>query len=657
MAFGKLTYRPEIDGLRAIAVLSVMIYHANLGFLSGGFIGVDVFFVLSGFLISSIILEEGARGGFSLLSFYKRRVLRIFPALLAVLAVCLVAGWFWFPPVEYRRLAAAVMGSIGSYSNFHFYKEADYFAPDAITQPLLHTWSLGVEEQFYIVAPFFLLAALRFPRARLAGFLLFFVMSLAYSSISLFYDRPLSFYMLPSRAFELMTGVALALGIVPPLKNLRYAEAASLTGLALILMAAFAYSDGTAFPGLAALVPCLGTALLIHANTSQRTATGRLLSTAPFVFVGKISYSLYLWHWPILAFAIYQFGSAIGPAERIGLLAVATGISVLSYAWLEQPARKIGSRVPPKQVIVLALGAILVCFFVTKTIRRNDGLPGRLPPAAADFVAANPVRLDLGNICVDTVQPVSENTERMDCTIGKPNTPETFLVVGDSHMEAIAGELAAIASANGIAGHLLWNGGCPPLLNLERLSGLFSDTCIKRFARIPEILKTTGIRTVVLHGRWAVYDTGLPTENEPQRDLYPFSNGIAQKHREVFQTMLRQTVDEIKATGRRVVIIASVPEAGLNVPLEMTKALMRGGYKDFPIARAAFDARQKDVMPFFESLDAIDGVEILYPHTVLCDEKRCRTSAAGNALYIDDDHLNPAGAALIAPLLKKALLP
>ncbi|OBZ93297.1 hypothetical protein ADU59_22900 [Pararhizobium polonicum] len=656
MALGKLAYRPEIDGLRAIAVLSVMIYHANLGFLGGGFVGVDVFFVLSGFLISSIILEEGAQGTFSLLSFYKRRVLRIFPALLAMLVVCLVGGWLWFPPVDYRRLAGATMAAIGSYSNIYFYREADYFAPDAITQPLLHTWSLGVEEQFYIVAPFLLLAVLRFPRARLTGFLLLFFASLAFSSVSLFHNPPLSFYMLPSRAFELMTGAALALGLVPPLKNSRLAEVESLTGLALILISAAVYTDATDFPGLAAFVPCLGTALVIHANTAGRTMTGHVLSTAPFVFFGKISYSLYLWHWPFLAFAIFRYGAAIGPVERIALLAAATLVSVLSYALLEQPARRRGARLPATHVIALGVAAILACLLVTKIIRHGDGLPGRLPPAATDFVAANPVRVNLANICVNTTQALPDNAERMDCTIGKPNTPETFLLMGDSHSEALAGGLAAIASANGMAGHLLTRGGCPPLLDLERLSVPFFNDCVERFSRMATLLGPNAITTVILHARWAVYDTGHPTANEPQEHLNSLGDGDPGTNRKVFQAMLKQTVETIRATGRRVVIIAPVPEAGFNVPLEMTKALMRGEDDRFPIERPIFDARQKDVLSFLASLGAIDGVKVLYPHTLLCDEKQCRTSTGGKALYIDDDHLSPAGIALIEPLLRDAIL-
>jgi peptidoglycan/LPS O-acetylase OafA/YrhL len=336
----EISYRPDVDGLRTIAVGTVILFHGKLGLLPGGFVGVDVFFVISGFLISSILLGEIAHQRFSLAGFYERRIRRILPALTVVLAAVMIAGALLYPPQDYVVLAKSVKAAALFYANFFFYGQAGYFAPDAETQPLLHTWSLAVEEQFYLVAPLFLWAIARLARPwQVALVVLAFAVSLAFSIAGAMSDDSGAFYLPHSRAFELIIGMMLAMGLAPRLPTQAAAEAAGAIGLALIAYAVLFFSSATPFPGYAALAPCVGAALIIASGAGHTTFVSRMLATPAMVFTGKISYSLYLWHWPIFVFAAYQFGG-LSIVDRVGLIVAAYLLSVLTYWFVEQPARR-----------------------------------------------------------------------------------------------------------------------------------------------------------------------------------------------------------------------------------------------------------------------------------------------------------------------------
>lgn len=650
-----LAYRADVDGLRAIAILSVVFFHAELGILSGGFVGVDVFFVISGFLISRIVLKEAGAGTFSLLNFYKRRTLRIFPALFTVIAACFLAGWFLFPPQEYKNFSNSAIAAAAFYSNFYFDSSSDYFAAESVTMPLLHTWSLAVEEQFYVLAPGLLLLAVRFPRFAKAGFLLLFAASLAVSVVLLGKDASKAFYMLPSRAFELMVGTALAMGLVPAIRNRALAEAAGLAGLALIAFAALAYSEETAFPGVAALVPCLGAALIIHSGRHAATATARLLSTAPMVFVGKVSYSFYLWHWPFLVFAISHYGTEIGVPARLALIAGAFLASILSYHVVEQPARVKGAAMEGRKVLLLGVIAILVVVTQRPFVAGSIVNSWRLSPEAAAFVAENPVRLSKSIPCRDNTWSntfVGLHKTPHDCAIGVPEATPHFLLFGDSHAQAIARQVAILARQAGIAGQTLTSAGCPPVRGLNEQQARTFAKCATEFAVLDQYLADPAIRTVVIASRWAIYMTGRPMPNEKNRHRLFAEAG---ENAAAFEALVTDTVRKIRESGKHVVLLGPIPELGFNLPAQITKALMRGRPADFTLPREAFDERQKDVLPFLARLDAIDGVDVLYPHEILCDAVRCRTMLDDKALYVDDDHLSPAGAALLSPMLTKAM--
>jgi len=645
-----IQYRPDIDGLRAIAILTVVLFHAHLG-LTGGFVGVDVFFVISGFLISSIIVKETAERRFSYWNFYKRRALRILPALFAMIIGCFLAGWFILPPFDYHRFASSAIAAIAFYPNFYFLNNSGYFAAEAITQPLLHTWSLGVEEQFYFVAPILLILGVRFPRFRTPAFVAIFLASLGWSAWQLGSDASAAFYMLPSRAFELMVGMALALKLVPTAKNQLIAEIEAISGLAMIFAAAIFYTEATKFPGIAALLPCIGTALLIHANAERATAIAKGLSVSPMVFIGKISYSFYLWHWPVLVFATYKYGPTLDMPVRVGLMVLAALLATLSYYLVEQPVRIRGSRLPARAVVAVSVIAILLWWPATAYVKSNDGLPWRLPAAAADFASRNPVKVSYTGLCHD---PAAQGKEGVNCDIGAKDGKPTFLLFGDSHASAIASTVNEIALDKGLTGHALFRGGCAPVIGLRTITtGVFAK-CTDLFDNLQPTLENNPIRNIILHARWATYETGKQTASEASNRPRLFVEGDLEKNRLKFEEMLTSTVETI-AKGRNVTIIGPVPEVGYNLPAEMIKALMLGKNADMHLSRKAFDERQKDLLALLARLDQIEGVEVVYPHEILCDAEICKTSIDGMALYVDDDHLSPTGAALLKPLIMHAL--
>ena len=331
-------YRPDIDGLRAIAVLSVVACHAGLG-LPGGFVGVDVFFVISGYLITRLILKELEQGTFSLAAFWERRVRRILPALFSVTIATVAAGWFLLTPDAYASLGKSVVALGLLSSNMFFWQETGYFQAQAEEKPLLHTWSLGVEEQFYLLVPvFFFLFARRQNMSR-AFFLLVPVgiVSFGWSIYGARYAAS-GFYLLPNRAWELLVGTFLAClpttwQIAPP----RGRDLAAAIGLSLIAIPCIFYDKETRFPGLSAVPPVLGAAFIIWAGdrAGEFPKTSRWLAWRPVVFVGLISYSLYLWHWPLLVFAQYRSAAPLSMTERLAAVAASFAIAVVSWRYVE----------------------------------------------------------------------------------------------------------------------------------------------------------------------------------------------------------------------------------------------------------------------------------------------------------------------------------
>jgi len=375
-------YRPDVDGLRTIAVTAVVIYHAFPGSLTGGYVGVDVFFVVSGFLITSVIVDDLERGRFSIVDYYGRRARRILPALIVMVLAGLAVGAIILFPGDFQDLARSTAATALFLSNVWFWLDRqDYFADAVEFAPLLHTWSLAVEEQFYIVAPLLLALVLRHGRGpAIVAMSAICAAALALSAATSAGSHGFAFYLPLTRAYELGLGALLALVPASRLSLPRSArEAAAASGLAMIIVAVFAFDGATVFPGVAALLPCVGTALVIAAGSQGQTVVGGLLSLGPLVFVGLVSYSWYLWHWPVLAFTRVHLGTVdLPPSVALSAVAGSFGLAVLSWRFVEQPfRRRRGVIAPGTGAFAASAAGIAALVAAAAMVELGGGLPQR----------------------------------------------------------------------------------------------------------------------------------------------------------------------------------------------------------------------------------------------------------------------------------------
>lgn len=502
-----LAYRPDIDGLRAIAVMSVIGFHYWSQYMPGGYVGVDVFFVISGYLLGAIIIAEVQMGRFTFRRFYERRIRRIFPALFALLGFTTLAAYFLDWPSQLLTYCRTMATASLSCSNFYFWLTSNYFDAGAKGNPLLHTWSLGVEEQFYIVLPVFVVLVYRFfPRHLRAAVTIVTIVSLAWSIVDVRLDRTAAFYLPFTRAWELMFGVLLTLRVIPAPSSKLVRECLTAFGLAAIVASVFVYSDNTSFPGEFSLLPCCGAGAIILAGQNATTLINRLLSVKPIVFIGLISYSLYLWHWPLLVFffdPIERLPKHI-PGAHVILLVLSILIAAASWKFVETPFRT-GSRRPTRRAVYLfGCACVLASTATLFIIMLAKGLPGRFPAAAdsiaqyADYQTAFPSefrKLFRPGCFMDVREPVSDFNQGL-CLATDNGKPQA-LIFGDSHAADIAYGLET--AFPGVHFMEATRGQCHPALEVGRTSEC--RDFVK--AVLEEWIPRRSISLVVINADWS----------------------------------------------------------------------------------------------------------------------------------------------------------
>ena len=531
-------YRPDVDGLRAIAVLSVVLYHAGLTLTSGGFVGVDVFFVISGFVISKSLLADLNRGRFSISAFYERRIRRIFPALFVTFLATWAAAMVLLLPSYFVDFSKSLTASASFVSNLYFWKNSGYFANGANLRPLLHTWSLSVEEQYYIFAPIAFYLIFRFLKKRWALALLpVAAASLALSVYATRIGPTANFFLLPMRAWELLVGALLALS-PPPVIRLRWVrELVALVGLGLIGWAVFAYTEATPFPGLSALPPCLGAACLIWAGSGQGTATTRVLSLPPFVGVGLISYSLYLVHWPIISFLTYYTLKAPRPADVVPILAASLLLAWLSWRFVEQPFRAKGMPASRRKVLTLGVAMIVAVAALGAAGIATKGFPQRFPHLAAQ-ATHDPKGLWSEGVCFLANNPDVAAWKEGPCTLTRGG-PEKVLLWGDSYAADYVPGIKAAADRIPYTVIQYTAAGCPPILSYYSAS---RPNCQAFNRNALNIIDRDHVGAVVLSARWV----------DMQR------RGLDE---------IRSTLDALKARGVKVYMLGQSPMFTTDVQL------------------------------------------------------------------------------------------
>jgi len=642
-----MNYRPEIDGLRALAILPVVFFHYRAPFFTGGFAGVDVFFVISGYLITSLIAGEMADGHFSILRFYERRIRRIFPALFTMLAIVTLAAYFLLFPADLLRYAKSLLATAGFASNFEFWREAGYFDVASDQKPLLHLWSIAVEEQFYLLFPAFLLLLGRGTRVRAAGIVAVLLLSFGLSVWGVMHDKEAAFYLLPARAWELMLGAVLAVGIVRPLANPVLRDGIAATGIVLIAAATFGLTPDMPFPGTLALLPCIGAALVIYGTEGGGSFVGAALSVRPLVFVGLISYSLYLWHWPLYVFSRYVLFRDLSPVETATLIVASFVLAILSWQFIERPFRRPVSSV---RLYPAAATAMAVAFGAGSIAASTDGLPQRLPVRLQRILAEE----DDHEPRIDRCFPLTARDVESGrpCTIGASSNTPSFLLWGDSHADAIIPPIDRIARQAGRSGIFAGGASCAPLVGVTTPM----SSCRPFNDAVEKLALSPGITDVILEARWAKYADGATYGDEPRGHVVlrddALTGAAPTDNHAVFARGLERTVRTLVQAGKKVVLVASVPEVGWPVPAVLARQAMAHDVAKVNVSFQAYMQRQSFVLATFASMHKLYGVTVIYPHAVLCARGSCALSVDGIPLYRDEHHLSVFGALRLAPLMR-----
>lgn len=640
-----MDYRRDIDGMRALAVLAVVACHARVPGMAGGFVGVDVFFVISGYLICGILVRELESGTFSLADFYERRVRRILPPLFLVIAACLAIGWFFLPPPAYLALAQSAIAATLFWSNVYFRQAtSDYFAPAAEFEPLLHTWSLSVEEQFYLVVPLALWLAWRIDRrALLPGIALATLASFAWSLRMVEATPAGAFFLIQSRAWELGVGalLALAAGRLPQPRWL--AEPGGVLGLAAIGFAIVTYDSATPFPGLAALAPVLGTALLVWTGERRQTLVAHLLAAGPLVWIGLVSYALYLWHWPALVLARHLYVSTDIPAHATAIaLAVAVLLAWASTRAVEQPLRRRGNQAIIGRRAIFAASALAATMLVVvaSLIVRHEGAWSRAPDLRR-IVAAATGRTALEEHCRNSWRERGE-----PCQFGARRDVPQVLLWGDSHAASLLPGLDAVLRQRGLAGVATVTTGCPPIPGHVRAKHGADLDCSAANAAVLAWLENNpqAARTVVLSARWITHVTqaNAPGEGAVHDPLVDAATGRPiprDRAPAAIEAALKALVEHLVASGRRVVIVQGIAEMGQDVPAHYLSSRFGGLVPFAPKPLAQVLAREGPARAMIARLVAMDGVVAVDPVAAMCAES-CPRIQNGHLLYRDGNHLS-----------------
>jgi peptidoglycan/LPS O-acetylase OafA/YrhL len=648
-------YLAHVDGLRAIAILAVVAYHAWPTALSGGFVGVDVFFVVSGFLITRLVLAEMAAGTFSLPDFLARRARRLLPASTVVFVVVGLVSAVVLLPDAFEDFGRSLLMASLMLANVHFYRTAGYFSAPAHEKPLLHTWSLSVEDQFYLTWP--LLLVLLAPR-RGRGLLLIVALVLASASLvhaeaTVGADPDYSFFILLPRAWELLAGCALAIAAPRIAMSRPVAELAAFAGLAAILASTLLLHAESGVPGLAALPAVAGTAAVILAGLSRESTVPRWLERSPLVLVGLVSYSLYLWHWPLLALAKYALARAPTPLEAGGIVALSFGLAWLSWRFVERPFRRHGAeaRRTSTRVLLAGLGVMAVLAVTGGLVRILDGLPGRFggPVGAmfSDMSSGNPLRIPC------------DGHERIfgtdaACNLGRRKASgESYdlAIIGDSNADHFVPMVAEWAERAGLAGRQVTQSRCAPLFGAARpdWSAARNATCAAFQRGIVRFVEANpGLSLVVLAGKWADNDRPLADNGIAAAGLAgPRAASVT------IDSALRRTVAYLRDKGIRVVLVGEIPRFEV-LPVSCVVAALQGGTDTAACGRARAEATRDASAsdPLLRRVAAADaGVSVVSPVEVMCEAAHCPPMKDGVFLYRDPGHLSAAGSALLARYL------
>ena len=632
-----IKYRPEIDGLRALAILPVLLYHIGFAGFGGGFVGVDIFFVISGYLITSIILKEKSQDQFSLTNFYERRARRILPALLAVVLVCIGLSYFWMAPGQMKEFGLSAISAIAFLSNVFFWKHSSYFDAASEEMPLLHTWSLAVEEQYYIAFPIFILLTWRFGfKAMFSMIVGMLLISLALSEWGWRNHNTANFFLIPFRAWEILAGSVCAF-LLYKKEGITANEVLSGIGAIAIVASVFIFNHQSPFPSLYTLLPVGGAVLLILFCTPN-TKVGKLLASPVMVFFGLISYSLYLWHQPLLAFYRIRFMDEYTILHQSGILAVAIILGYLSWRFIESPFRHT-SKAPLEESkkgqrhVFWASGVSMVCLLaLSVTVYLSNGFENRNT---------------FNNEKMSEVEGLVQNNYGLskDCTsfnhsenCRTTNESPEVLLWGDSFAMHLGHAL--LSAEKDIKMVQMTQNSCPPLIEFSVLipNEKEAENCIPFNRNVMSFIKENpSIKKVVLSSKISYLIN--------QKALGKNGKLVSLNQNQLSQHFLK-TVAEVNKLGREVLFVSPTPSNGRDLGKCVFKRNMFGGdVEECSFRRSEYSATTQQALAVSEKIKP--HVNTLMLTDLICDEKMCHSSVGGVPIYRDSGHLSYAGAAII----------
>lgn len=644
-----LPYRPEIDGLRAIAVTLVILYHTDFGIINGGFIGVDVFFVISGFLITSLLMGDLERGEFSFKKFYERRCRRILPPLVVMGLVVTVASWFYLLPVDFRTYGSSLVAMATFWANQFFFQKSGYFDTESFTKPILHTWSLSVEEQFYIILPIMLYLVYRKWRTKLPAVMIGLVVaSLACSQILAIYEADAAFYLLPSRFWELLVGSLLAILPLSWVPQGKKAVLMAWGGLAAIIGSALLFSSQTVFPGLSATLPCFGAAMFILATSDASQGKSHLLAHSCFVGIGKISYSLYLWHWPLLVVPRYFNDDPLTVQTTFAILVSTVILSYLSWRFVESPIRFRKVLKSRRAVFIASLVSILTLVGMGLAIRHSDGFPSRLPESAQPFAKSVSDRYNSPPWQkYKYTAKLNGVTYRFTAWDVNPDkAPPSFLLLGNSHARMWLAAVDALAMEHGVSGIVVEPSdyrNCS-LLSDDEQAETGEWNCNDYITTFMNMAQNRGVKHVVLAIRYSPA-LGLPIKAENAQE----SNAVAER----YAYGLKKTLKAYQARGIEFWFAENIPEYTHSMPNTLTWNALQGRKpENLGYDVRLYENRNSPLSAWFPVLES-EGLHVLRMSRTLCPDGFCVPGDNGGSFYLDDNHLTRYG----AHKFKKALAP
>lgn len=628
-----IKHRSDIDGLRAFAIIPVLLFHSGFQFFSGGYVGVDVFFTISGFLITSILLKDIDNKKFSYIEFFKRRIRRLMPMAILIYLFVLSSFIFIYPVAYFKDVSAATFSSLLFFSNIYFWKEGGgYFGRNVETNPLLHTWSLSVEEQFYLIFPFLLILLFWMTRNATQKIVLLLIGIAISLSFAIIYapsrESFAAFYLLPPRMYELAIGSLTAMIVYYwPHHDLRKTKYLQEIGLLLVVLPVFIFDKDTLFPSYNALMPCLGTALVML-STGSNSWSGVLLNSRITVYVGLISYSLYLWHWPLIVIKNWIAKDASNIIIDILIMAISVALSAITYKYVENPFRN-KAIIPDKKLLTfagisfVAVGALSAALYFKGNSFIVD-TDGRIDSAYQQAITPPPNR----EPCFEKVRTtgqffsceLSENTSRKD---------KKIFVWGDSHGSAFMPVLAKLSEKHNII--FSNNSGCPPILNIKRTD--FSQSCPRINKQIFDHIINEKYDLIVLVGAFSNYlNWGIVGQIDAEHGRNP---ELAKRD---FSNLMSATLEKFEQMEMPFLIIVQPPRMESLIPEEFVRIETLG--KKYLGNKISLSDYENQIAPLFESIPEKWHKKLVSLKDVFCPENECISVRNGELLYKDRHHIS-----------------